>query len=155
MIEGLLRMLDARWVAKPEVPVLQPARGVIDLVLDDQASPTTVASESQSEFRRLEEQVRWSTEKAEGLAARLAREGQDERVVSRLLLLRSTATTREVARRFEATLAAAYPARAADVYESLTTPRAPWPGAGILWIRLDRSETTVLDTPPRGVRVGR
>jgi transcriptional regulator with XRE-family HTH domain len=155
MVEGLLHILDARWVANPEVPVVQPARGVIDLVLDDQSSPTTVASESQSEFRRLEEQLRWSAEKADGLAARLAREGRAERVVSRLLLLRSTEATREVARRFEATLAAAYPARAADVYRALTSPWAPWPGAGILWIRLDNGETTVLGTPPRGVSVGR
>lgn len=54
MIEGLLRVLDSRWIPTPEVQVLQPARAVIDLVLDDRASPTTIASESQSEVRRLE-----------------------------------------------------------------------------------------------------
>ena len=155
MVEGLLRVLNGRWVATPEVPVTQPTRGVIDLVLDDLLRPTTIATESQSEFRRLEEQVRWAAEKADGLAARLAREGRDGREVSRLLLLRSTEATREMARRFHATLAAAYPARAAEIYDALTTATAPWPGAGILWVRLDRGEATVLATPPRGVSVGR
>lgn len=155
MVEGLLRTLDKRWDPNPEVPILQPGRGVIDIVLDDRASPNTIATESQSEFRRLEEQVRWSAEKADGLVARLAREGRPERVVSRLLLLRSTEANREVARRYEATLAAAYPAMSAHVYAALTTPTAPWPGAGILWIRLERGEATVLAVPPRGVRVGR
>ncbi len=155
MVEGLLRILDSRWVPTPEVSVVQPARGVIDLVLDDLTSPTTVATESQSEFRRLEEQVRWSTEKADGLVSRLERDGRNGRSVSRLLLLRSTEATREVARRFEATLAAAYPAKSADVFRSLTTPSAVWPGSGIIWVRLWRGEATVLESPPRGVRVGR
>ena len=155
MLEGLLRILDARWSGTPEVPVVHPVRGVIDLVLDDRAGPTTVATESQSEFRRLEEQIRWSAEKADGLVSRLEREGRDGRAVSRLLLLRSTETTREVARRYEATLAAAYPAKSADVFRALTTPGALWPGPGIIWVRLYRGEATILDSPPRGVRVGR
>jgi transcriptional regulator with XRE-family HTH domain len=75
MIEALLRVLDPRWVPTPEVRVVQPARGVIDLVLDDLSSPTTIASESQSEIRRLEQQVRWSAEKSDGLASRLAADG--------------------------------------------------------------------------------
>jgi hypothetical protein len=155
MIEALIRALDPRWKPTPEVQVLQPARGVIDLVLDDRASPTTIASESQSEVRRLEQQVRWSAEKADGLASRLAGEGRADREVSRLLLLRSTEATREIARRFEATLAAAYPAKAADVFAALTTPSAAWPGAGILWIRLENGIGTVLAHPPRGVVLGR
>ena len=90
MVEGLLRILDPRWGPTPEVSVTHPARGVIDVVLDDRSSPATIATESQSEFRRLEEQVRRSTEKADGLADRLAREGRAGRTVSRLLLIRST-----------------------------------------------------------------
>ncbi len=155
MIEALLRVLDPRWEPTPEVSVVLPARGVIDLVLDDRSSPTTIASESQSEIRRLEQQVRWSAEKSDGLASRLADEGRGDREVSRLLLLRSTEATREIARRFEATLAAAYPAPAADVFAALTTPSAPWPGAGILWIRLENGNGTVLAHPPRGVAIGR
>jgi transcriptional regulator with XRE-family HTH domain len=155
MIEALLRVLHPRWVPTPEVPVLKPARGVIDLVLDDRASPTTIASESQSEVRRLEQHLRWSAEKADGLALRLADEGRTDREVSRLLLLRSTDATREIARRFEATLAAAYPAKAVDVFAALTTPTAPWPGPGILWVRLEDGVGTVLAHPPRGVALGR
>jgi transcriptional regulator with XRE-family HTH domain len=155
MVEALIRVLHPRWVATPEVPVVKPARGVIDLVLDDRASPTTIASESQSEVRRLEQQVRWSAEKADGLASRLAAEGRPDREVSRLLLLRSTEATREIARRYEATLDAAYPARAADAFAALTTPTALWPGAGILWIRLQDGIGTVLTHPPRGVALGR
>ena len=155
MVEALLRALDPRWVPTPEVPVVTPARGVIDLVLDDLASPTTIASESQSEVRRLEQLVRWCADKSDGLAERLAREGRGDRAVSRLLLLRSTDATREIARRFEATLAAAYPARAVDVYAALTTPTASWPGPGVLWVRLEDSHSTVLAGPPRGVALGR
>jgi transcriptional regulator with XRE-family HTH domain len=155
MIEALLRVLDPRWVPTLEVPVLKPARGVIDLVLDDRASPMTIASESQSEVRRLEQQVRWSAEKADGLAMRLADEGRTDREVSRLLLLRSTEATREITRRFESTLAAAYPARAADIFAALTTPSASWPGSGVLWIKLEHGDGTVLARPPRGVALGR
>jgi transcriptional regulator with XRE-family HTH domain len=157
MIEAVLRSLDRRWVAELEVPVTQPARGVIDLVLTDRSSPTVVASEAQSELRRLEQQIRWGTEKAHGLAQRLAHDrptgvGYN---VSRLLILRSTMTTRELARRYEATLAVAYPARTADVVGALTTSSAPWPGAGIAWIRIDGANVTLLRHPPRGVDLGR
>lgn len=155
MLEGLLRLLDPRWVPTPEVSVTHPARGVIDVVLDDRRSPVTIATESQSEFRRLEEQVRWSKEKADGLADRLARDGREGRTVSRLLLLRSTVATREVARRYEASLRAAYPARAIDVFRALTDPQHPWPGSGILWVRLDRGVASIMATPPRGVSLGR
>jgi hypothetical protein len=70
-------------------------------------------------------------------------------------LLRSTEATCEIARRYEATLDAAYPARAADAFAALTTPTALWPGAGILWIRLQDGTGTVLTHPPRGVALGR
>jgi len=155
MVEALLRVLDPRWMATPEVPIMHPARGVIDLVLDDLTSATTIATESQSEFRRLEQQVRWAAEKADGLASRLADEGRSDRVVSRLLVLRSTEATREIARRFERTLGAAYPATAADVFAALTTPDAAWPGAGIVWVKLERGNAAVLAYPPRGVALGR
>jgi transcriptional regulator with XRE-family HTH domain len=55
MIERILASLDRRWTAEVEVPVTQPARGVIDLVLTDRSSPLVVAAEAQSELRRLEQ----------------------------------------------------------------------------------------------------
>lgn len=157
MIETFLSCLDRRWSAAFEVPVTQPSRGVIDVVLTDGSSPAIVASEAQSELRRLEQQVRWGTEKAEGLTRQLARHEApgSVRVVSRLLILRSTVATRDLARRYEATLAAVYPARTADVIRALTTPDAPWPGAGIVWVRVDADDVTLLRLPPRGVTLGR
>jgi Helix-turn-helix. len=156
MVEALIRALDSRWSPALEVPIRQPSRGVIDLVLTDRASPTVIASEAQSELRRLEQQIRWSNEKADGLAERLTSERPESLVsVSRLLILRSTVTTRELARRYRATLAAAYPARTEDVVRALTIPSVRWPGAGIVWMRIDRGDVTLLRHPPRGVDLGR
>lgn len=161
MIEAVLTSLDRRWTAELEVPVAEPARGVIDLVLRDRASQVIVAAEAQSELRRLEQQLRWSNEKADGLGQRLAHDGDagpeasSAPVVSRLLILRSTVTTRELARRYEAILSAAYPARTEDIISALTTASAPWPGAGIVWIRITGADVTLLRRPPRGVTLGR
>ena len=154
MVENVLRCLDARWNPQVEVPVTHPSRGVIDLVLTDRASPVAVAAEVQSELRRLEQQISWSTEKADGLRELLGRD-RPGLTVSRLLVLRSTSATRELARRYRATLAAAYPARTETVMQALTEPSTPWPGAGIIWVRIDGPEVTLLSHPPRGVDLGR
>lgn len=157
MVEGLIRVLDLRWRVRLEVQVTQPSRGVIDLVLTDPSGSIIIAVEVQSELRRLEQQIRWANEKADGLTGKIVRDGPTDAqaVVSRLLVLRSTLATREVARRFEATLATAYPARTADLLAALTSPSAPWPGSGIVWMTLDADQATLLPGPPRGVRLGR
>jgi len=159
MVEACIRCLDPRWRVELEVPVSQPARGVIDLVLTDRSSSATVAAEAQSEVRRLEQQIRWASEKADALARRLgigAQPGVEEPVaVSRLLILRSTIATRQLARVYTATLGAAYPARTADIHESLTSPRAPWPGPGIIWCQVERGQAHLMRFPPRGVSLGR
>jgi transcriptional regulator with XRE-family HTH domain len=157
MVETVLRSLHARWSAALEVPVTQPSRGVIDFVLTDRASPIVVAAEVQSEMRRLEQQIRWSAEKADGLSIRLKHGDPIGHApeVSRMLVLRSTIATREVARRYEATLAASYPARTRDVVLALTTPTAPWPGPGILWMHVHGSKTTLMPYPPPQVPLGR
>lgn len=157
MVETFLRELDARWLVDLEVPVVQPSRGVIDVVLTDRRSSTTVATEVQSELRRLEQQVRWAAEKAGGLAQRLTRDGigMTDRQVSRLLILRSTVTTREIARRYGTTLAAAYPARTEDVVRALTGPVVPWPGPGIAWMHVEGAKSSLMRFPPRGVDLGR
>jgi len=154
MTEGFLGRLDARrWAPDLEVPITEPERGVIDLVIDERRAPLVVATEMQSRIDRLEQQIRWMAEKADGLAARRRAMGQ-EQVVSRLLVLRSTTETREVARRFVRTLATAYPARAMDVVDALTTHDA-WPGAGLVWMRVEKGVAHLLDGPPRGVPLGR
>ena len=151
-------MLNARWTPSPEVPVLRPARGVIDLVLHEQAARLLVATELQSALRRLEQQIRWHREKELSLPSsdlwrRAARDG--EPATSRLLVVRSTVETRRLAREFEETLRAAYPARAADVVAALTSAAAPWPGPGIAWMRVEGGRAELLDGAPRGVRLGR
>lgn len=157
IVETVLQRIDPRWRPEPEVTISRPIRGVIDLTLTDRSSPIVVAAEAQSELRRLEQQIRWASEKAAGLARKLADEdpGAAGMTVSRLLILRSTVATRELARTFASTLAAAYPARTADVVRALTTPSGPWPGAGIVWVRLEGGRGTLLDLPPRGVALGR
>jgi transcriptional regulator with XRE-family HTH domain len=158
MSEALLHALHARWTADPEVAVHRPARGVIDLVLSDVHQPTLVATELQSEMRRLEQQVRWHRLKEESLrSADLWRfvAADETPPTSRLLVLRSTRTTRELANTFEKTLRAAYPARTVDVVRALTTADAPWPGAGIVWMRVPGGRAELLAGPPRGVRLGR
>jgi hypothetical protein len=74
--------------------------------------------------------------------------------VSRLLIVRSTEATRAVVREYAATFAAAYPAWTADVFGSLANGIA-WPGAGIVWMRLEGREAELIPHPPRGVPVGR
>jgi transcriptional regulator with XRE-family HTH domain len=157
MLEAVLAALDPRWRAELEVPVTKPSRGVIDLVLKDRSSPVVVAAELQSELRRLEQQIRWTAEKADGLHQHLVADATSRAglVVSRLLILRSTMATRELARQYASTLSAAYPALTENVVSALTTPSTPWPGAGIVWVRIEDSRVTVLGHPPRGVTVGR
>ncbi len=157
MVEAFLRALDPRWRVDLEVPISHPARGVIDLVLTDEGAAVNVASEAYSDLRRLEQQIRWSAEKADGLREQLASKdrGEGSREVSRLLILRTTTTTRDLARQFEATLAAAYPARTGEVIAALTSPDAPWPGAGIVWMNVHGTMATLMRHPPPGVRLGR
>jgi transcriptional regulator with XRE-family HTH domain len=157
MIEGLLGALHPRWTARLEVAITRPARGVIDVGLLDALTPVAIAAEAQSELRRLEQQVRWSSEKAGGFEELLRREsgGRPVRSVSRLLVLRSTTATRDVARTFRRTLSSAYPARCRDVHAALTTSGAPWPGAGIVWMAIDGSGVRLHPLPPRGVDLGR
>jgi transcriptional regulator with XRE-family HTH domain len=150
MVDALLRSLAPRWIPSLEVAVPGRTRGVADVVLTDRTQPLLVVGEAQSEFRRLEEGLRWLGEKAEAFASAAG----EAKHVSRLLIVRSTESTREVARRYAATLSTAYPARTSDVFDALTGG-APWPGDGILWMRVDRGVAELLRRPPRGVAIGR
>lgn len=132
-----------------------PARGVIDIVMTDRRSPIVIAAEVQSELRRLEQQIRWSSEKADGLSTRLAGDTPGPKEVSRLLILRTTIATREIARRYERTLAAAYPARTNDAFMALTNSAAPWPGSVIVWMHVHGNTTTLMSFPPPQVGLGR
>jgi transcriptional regulator with XRE-family HTH domain len=156
MVEAFIRILHPRWERFPEVVVQRPAYGVIDLALVDVEAALLVASEFHSQIRRLEQQIRWAKTKSEGLlatpfATMVGADGMPN--IDRLLVLRSTAATRELAREYELTLAAAYPARTADVLAALVDA-APWPGAGIVWITMDKGDVHVMDRRPPGVRLG-
>jgi transcriptional regulator with XRE-family HTH domain len=149
--EALLELLHPRWVAQPEVPVYRPIRGVIDIVLADADAHEVVASEVQSQLRRIEQQIRWSVQKADALVA--LPEFSGERV-GRLLVVRNTAAMRETIRAAGRTLAASYPARSAEAFASLTGT-TPWPGAALIWANVEVRRVRILDGPPRGIVVGR
>lgn len=152
--EALLKTAHGRWRRNVEVAVRRPVRGVIDVVLDDE--DTIVATEVHSEIRRLEQQIRWMREKAEAIPSSELfglQAAESSRPVSRLLVLRSTATTRDLARRYGETLRAAYPAPTRDAHVALTG-NADWPGPAIIWAAVDRGSARLLDRPPRGVSVG-
>jgi transcriptional regulator with XRE-family HTH domain len=156
MVEAFLRELASAWSRSVEVAVHRPVRGVIDVVLGHPAGRHVVALECQSELRRLEQQLRWATTKAEALPSSavwpfLAPDPADPPAISSILLLRSTTATRELAWTFRTTLAAAYPAEPADLHRALTDPNVAWPGSGIIWVRLDGTNATILPGWPRGV----
>jgi hypothetical protein len=132
-------------------------RGVIDLVLHDPIARVIVGTEVESDLRRLEQEIRWAVQKAEAIpSADLWRFAavDVEPSISRLLVLRSTRRTRDLANQFAGLIGSAYPARTADIVASLRE-RSPWPGAGIVWCRVERGAAQLLDGPPRGVVLGR
>jgi len=149
MVETLIRSLGPGWRATPEVPV-PAARGVLDLVLTRAADTCTVACECHSELRRIDLILRRAAEKTGALGP----QSVGGATASTLLALRSTESTRAIARAYEATLSAAFPARSADAVAALAGS-APWPGAAIVWIVVEGGRGRLLDGPPRGVRVGR
>jgi transcriptional regulator with XRE-family HTH domain len=158
MEEALLRALHRRWIPSPEVLVVDPSRGVIDLVLDDDTDDLLVATELQGQLRRLEQQVRWHREKELSMPSSsvwsFAAAGGRRPRTSRLLVLRSSHAIRDIATTFEATLRAAYPARLADTLGALCGT-SPWPGPAIAWMAVEGRRAHLMDAPPRGVRLGR
>jgi transcriptional regulator with XRE-family HTH domain len=156
MIEAFLRHLPADWYRSPEVPVHRPVRGVVDLVIAHRPSNLVACLEAHSELRRLEQQIRWALAKAEALRSSpiwpfLAPDPADPPPISSVLLLRSTTATRDLARTFRDTLRAAFPADPASIHAALADPTQTWPGNGILWVRVDGSEATLLPSWPRGL----
>lgn len=144
MLETLLEPLHPRWHAFTELAVRRPSRGWIDAALHDPRANLLVASELQSELRRLEQIVRWSAEKAASLPSwdgwtHLGAEPQ----VSRLLVVRRTRATRGVAADFDRQLRVAYPAHPDDALAALTGT-APWPGPALVWAVIDGERTRFL-----------
>ena len=133
ILEALLAVRHPRWHAYPEVAVRRPSRGWIDVGFHDPRDRILVATEIQSELRRLEQLIRWASEKAVSLPSwdGWAALGE-EPGVSLLLVVRDTRSTRAIAREFGRVLRAAYPAHPDDALAALTG-QSPWSGASILW----------------------
>ncbi|MBF8290633.1 MAG: family transcriptional regulator [Chloroflexi bacterium] len=144
ILEALLATLHPRWKPYPEIAVRRPSRGWIDVGLHDQRNGILVATEIQSELRRLEQLIRWSGEKAASVASwegwgRLG----DETTVSQLLIVRDTRATRAVATEFRRTLDAAFPAHPDDALAALMGT-APWPGPALLWATTGNANPEVI-----------
>ena len=138
IVEGILRALDRRWRPSTEVAVRRPARGWIDLVLHDPTERVLVATEIESDIRRIEQTIRWSGAKADALPSWDGWPSLADPTISRLLIVRWTRTTRQIARDFRRQLGVAYPAHPDDAIAALTG-RSPWPGPALIWCRLERS----------------
>lgn len=150
MVEAVVRTLDPRWFASPELPVPR-ARGYIDLAIGLRVGSTGIACEAQSELRSIDQILHRLREKALPLAD-LGLVGSE---VSMLLLVRSTKQTRDVTRLYVATLSEAFPAPTGQAIEALTTGDRPWPGPALLWVRVEGGRGELLPRPPRGVTIGR
>ena len=150
IVEALVQGLHDRWRVWPEVGVRQPVRGWIDAVLVDADPPLVVATEVELSLSRLEQAIRWATAKADALDSSRAWpfgvSGQAP-MVDRLLVVRATRATREVAATFAETLHAAYPA---DPWQALASLRGatPWPGPTLLWAVERRGGAVVLTAKP-------
>ena len=154
MVEELIRRLDSRWSAAVEVAVYRPIHGVIDLVLTDLAAKVVVCVEVQSEIRRLEQQIRWATQKAHALLVTgpMADSGDGAPRVFQVLALASTRRNREIVGQFEATVRVAYPSRPEDIVSALTDHR-PWPGSGLVWLSVHGRSAHLLSGAPRRLSV--
>jgi transcriptional regulator with XRE-family HTH domain len=157
IIEALLRIAHPRWTPTDEVKVRKPASGWIDVAFHDRAENLLIATEVESLLQRLEQLIRWHQEKVDALPSselwRFAA-ANGAPTVSRLLVIRSTTSNREIVRQHERLLGAAYPARASDAWGALTgTSR--WPGHAILWADVRQGTARILDGPPRRITVGR
>jgi transcriptional regulator with XRE-family HTH domain len=150
MIEALIRQLDPRWTATPEVAVPK-VRGFIDLALGLRDGTNGVACEAQSELRSIDTVVRRALEKSDALRDL----GIAGTRVSPMLLIRSTTATRNIVRTFSGTLGAAFPARVESTLAALRGGDTEWPGPAMLWARLERGVAEILDRPPRGITIGR
>jgi transcriptional regulator with XRE-family HTH domain len=121
MLECLLTGRHPRWAANTEVAVRRPRRGWIDLALHEPREQVLLASELQSELRRLEQLIRWHGAKADSLPSwdGFGQLGEQPRI-GRLLVVRRTKATRATAAEFGRQLRTVYPAHPDDAVAALT-----------------------------------
>ncbi|HEY3522107.1 MAG TPA: hypothetical protein VGK63_00250 [Candidatus Limnocylindrales bacterium] len=107
-------------------------------MLQDERARIVVAGDVVSALKRVEQLVRWSTEKANSLPSWEGWADVDtETHVSRLLVVRWTRANREAAKAASPQLRLAYPVDPDDAVDSLTGT-ASWPGTALIWSRTDR-----------------
>jgi transcriptional regulator with XRE-family HTH domain len=141
LAESILCVIHPKWTRHSEIAVRQPSRGWIDLGLHASNYGVFVATEIQSELRRLEQLVRWSEAKAAALPSWEGWPHLGEQVaVSKLLVIRDTRTNRDVAATFRRLLRTAYPSDPDDALAALVGD-VPWPGAALLWASPERGNT--------------
>jgi len=135
ILEQLLASLHPRWRPCTEVRVTRPVRGWIDAVLEEERERVVVATEIQSTLHRIEQLIRWSSEKADSLPSwdRWPAEPIAP-AISRLLIVRWTRSTRDAAREAARQLRIAYPAHPDDALAALAGLE-PWPGPALIWAR--------------------
>jgi transcriptional regulator with XRE-family HTH domain len=156
MINTLLSALHKGWQPRLEVPVWQPVRGVIDLVLVNSDDPTVVVCESHGELRSAEQQLRHAAEKADSIASATGWPWTDEPSrICRLLLLRDCAAMRELVQSLPDLFAAAYPGTTRLAVDALVRGTARLPDATILWVDVRGEGTRLLAGPARAIAVGR
>ncbi len=73
---ALADALHPRWRLSAEVAVYRPVHGVIDAVLEERDGAVSVETELHSQVRRVEQQVRWQGQKADGLSMLPGHEGR-------------------------------------------------------------------------------
>lgn len=154
IVEALLRIAHPRWGRLVEVPVHRPVRGSIDVVFYDPAAGIVIATEVQSQIRRLEQQLRWGNEKARAIlpGRALPQIGTAPADVSQLLVIRSTRADREIVATYASTIRTAFPVAPGAAYAALTTGAGAWPGAALLWATVEGPTVRILDGSPRGLR---
>ena len=147
--EVVLAVVHPRWRPEIEVAVRRPARGWVDLVLHEPAGTALVATELEAGLHRIEQLLRWSGEKAASLPSASAwREWSQSGPpsISRLLVVRWTRANRDAALDARRQLRDAYPADPRDALDALTGTAA-WPGAALLWARIDGGRAELLARP--------
>lgn len=150
ILEALMALLSGRWNTLTEVSVWKPVRGVIDALLIDRRADLVVATEIESDLRRIEQTIRWSHEKTEALPSwsgwpTVAAAEAGAPSVSQLLIARRTRANEALAREFARQLALAYPAHPDDALAALRGEK-PWPGSALVWAKIDRDRVRFLAT---------
>jgi hypothetical protein len=156
MLEALLAVLHARWLARLEVAVYRPVRGVIDLMLQDRETRDLVAGEAHGELRTVERQLRWAGQKADALPSAAGWPWSDAPAAprtGRLPLLRSSAANHGLVATLPDLLRAAYPAPTEDAVAALRAGDRAWLGAATVWVDVDGARSRVLNGVPRAIPV--